>query len=93
MTLATAFISIGFELVIFGLGTAPTLAFENSSHAVESLEIIGFLCLLVAFVLIMFMQYGGLKSKKVAAAMVIVTSFLGGEVKLSQFNKKGFDQK
>ena len=81
MMLATAFITIGFELIVFGLAMAPTASFESSDHAVESLEVCGFLCLLISFIVIMFMQYGDLKGRRSAAAVVIGGSFLGGNQK------------
>ena len=79
MMLATAFVTIGFELIVFGLATAPAAAFESSDHAVEALEVCGFVCLLIAFIVLMFMQYGELKGKRTAAAIVIGGSFLGGK--------------
>ena len=81
MMLATAFITIGFELIVFGLTMAPAASFESSDHAVESLEVCGFLCLLISFIVIMFMQYGELKGRRSAAAVVIGGSFLGGNQK------------
>ena len=80
MMLATAFITIGFELVVFGLATAPKDSFESGDHAVESLEVCGFVCLLISFIVIMFMQYGELKGRRLAAGGVVGTAFLGGKM-------------
>ena len=78
MMLATAFVTIGFELIVFGLATAPVASFESNDHAVEALEVCGFLCILIAFIVLMFMQYGELKGRRSAAGVVIAGSFLGG---------------
>ena len=78
MMLATAFVTIGFELIVFGLATAPAASFESSDHSVEALEVCAFVCLLIAFIVLMFMQYGELKGKRIAAGVVIGGSFLGG---------------
>ena len=85
MMLATAFVTIGFELIVFGLATAPAASFESSDHSVEALEVCGFVCLLIAFIVLMFMQYGELKGKRTAAGVVIGGSFLGGNAFHSLF--------